>query len=72
MNLFSYERCQDCFAKFSCGGECMTRNTIYPASYMEQVCKFNRRFILHQLLERLEENVKQEYGLTLAEYVRAE
>ena len=72
VNLFSYERCQDCFAKFSCGGECMTRNAIYPASYMEQVCKFNRRFILHQLLERLEENVKQEYGLTLAEYVRAE
>ena len=72
VNLFSYERCQDCFAKFSCGGECMTRNTIYPASYMEQVCKFNRRFILHLLLERLEENVKQEYGLTLAEYVRAE
>ena len=50
----------------------MTRNAIYPASYMEQVCKFNRRFILHQLLERLEENVKQEYGITLAEYVRAE
>lgn len=71
-NLFSYERCKDCFAKFSCGGECMTRNAIYPASYMEQVCIFNRRFVLHQLLERLEENVKQEYGLTLAEYVRAE
>ena len=70
MNLFSYDRCHDCFAKFSCGGECLTRNTTYPAIYMQEVCNFNRRFVLHQLLEKIEENIYEESGLTLEEYVK--
>lgn len=70
MNLFSYDRCRDCFAKFSCGGECLTRNTTYPADYMQEVCDFNRRFVLHQLLEKIEENIYEESGLTLEEYVK--
>ncbi len=70
VNLFSYDRCRDCFAKFSCGGECMTRNAIYPTDYMETVCNFNRRFILHQLLEKVECSIREEYGLTIKEYVK--
>lgn len=70
INLFSYDRCRDCFAKFSCGGECLTRNTIYPADYMQKVCNFNRKFVLHQLLEKIEENIYEESGLTLEEYVK--
>lgn len=70
INLFHYERCHDCFAKFSCGGECMTRNAIYPAEFMDEVCKFNRRFVLHQLVEKIEESIHETYGLTLEEYVK--
>ena len=70
ITLFSYDRCRDCFAKFSCGGECLTRNTIYPADYMQKVCNFNRKFVLHQLLEKIEENIYEESGLTLEEYVK--
>ncbi|MBO7189930.1 MAG: radical SAM protein [Alistipes sp.] len=70
INLFHYDRCHDCFAKFSCGGECMTRNAIYPAEFMDEVCKFNRRFILHQLVERIEESIQETCGLTLEEYVK--
>lgn len=70
INLFHYKRCRDCFAKFSCGGECMTRNAIYPAEFMDEVCKFNRQFILHQLIERIEDSIQEAYGLTLEEYVK--
>lgn len=69
-NLFSYERCKDCFAKWSCGGECMTRNDTYPADYMEEVCRFNRRFIKHLLLERIAQSVREEYGISLEKYVK--
>jgi radical SAM protein with 4Fe4S-binding SPASM domain len=70
INLFSYDRCRDCFAKFCCGGECLTRNTTYPANYMQEVCNFNRRFVLHQLMEKIKENIYEENGLTLEEYVK--
>lgn len=70
INLFHYERCRNCFAKFSCGGECMTRNAIYPAEFMEEVCRFNRRFILHLLVERIEDSIRETCGLTLEEYVK--
>lgn len=69
-NIFSREQCRDCFAKWSCGGECMTRNETYPAEYMEEVCRFNRRFVKHLLLERLARCVKDETGMSLEEYVR--
>ncbi len=68
-NVTSYERCRDCFAKWDCGGECMTRNALYPKEYMEEVCRFNRRFVLHALLRRVSETIGQEYNMTLDEYV---
>ena len=69
-NVFAYNRCRDCFAKWSCGGECMTRNDTYPPDYMEEVCGFNRRFVKHLLIERVRKNVEEEYNMSLEEYVR--
>ena len=70
INVFSYERCSDCFAKWSCGGECMARNDSYPNEYMEVVCRFNRRFVKHLLIESIRQTVLEETGLTLEEYVK--
>lgn len=70
INLFSYEMCEDCFARWSCGGECMMRRDTYPSEYMEEVCRFNKRFIRHLLVERLERSVQEERNQSLKEYVR--
>lgn len=70
INVFSYKRCTDCFAKWSCGGECMARNDSYPNEYMEVVCRFNRRFVKHLLIESIRQTVLEETGLTLEEYVK--
>lgn len=70
INVFSYERCRDCFAKWSCGGECLARNETYPENYMQEVCRFNRKFIKHLLLEEIGNTIKEEYGISLEEYVR--
>lgn len=68
-NVAAYDRCHDCFAKWDCGGECMTRNDIYPEPYLTEVCKFNKRFIRHTLLEKVAETVYNECGMTLEDYV---
>lgn len=70
LNLLHYPQCTDCFAKWSCGGECLTRRETYPPSYLEEVCRFNRRFLLFLLLERVAAEVKEETGLSLEDYVR--
>lgn len=69
INVMSYDRCRDCFAKWDCGGECMTRNAIYPESYLAEVCKFNKRFVRHSLVKKVAETIYNEYGMTLEEYV---
>lgn len=48
----------------------MTRNDTYPSDYMEEVCRFNRKFVKHLLIERVRQNVEEEFNLSLEEYVR--
>lgn len=52
INVLHREKCRDCFAKWNCGGECMTRQDQYPEEYMEEVCNFNRQWLITQLEER--------------------
>lgn len=71
-NVCAYTACRDCFAKWDCGGECMTRRDNYPPDYLEEVCRFNRRFVRYRLLKAIEDTLKQEQGLTLKQYVENE
>lgn len=67
-NVLSYSECKDCFAKWSCGGECLTRRSTYTDAYMDQVCRFNRRILLHLLMEEIKKSLQEEYGQTLEEF----
>lgn len=55
LNVLHKEKCRDCFAKWNCGGECMTRADQYPEAYMEEVCHFNREWLRTQLEQRISE-----------------
>jgi len=52
INAQYYSKCSDCFAKWNCGGECMTRQDQYPENFMDEVCNFNRQWLTMQLKER--------------------
>lgn len=67
-NVLSYSECKDCFAKWNCGGECMTRRSTYPEAYMREVCRFNRHILLHHLIEEIRSSVQEEYGQSLEEF----
>jgi radical SAM protein with 4Fe4S-binding SPASM domain len=53
INSLNKEKCRNCFAKWNCGGECMTRQDQYPEEYMDEVCHFNRQWLLMQLTNKL-------------------
>jgi len=52
INVLHWEKCKNCFAKWNCGGECLTRQDMYPEAYMEEVCNFNRQWLTRQMKER--------------------
>lgn len=54
-NLFSNDECAGCIAKWSCGGECFTRRSTYPAEYMAEVCRFNRNVVERLLREEVKD-----------------
>lgn len=68
VNVLSYPECRDCFAKFSCGGECMARRDTYPPEYIAEICNFNRRFVKHLLIGRIGDEVYEQTGKPLKEY----
>lgn len=54
-NVFEYQECTDCVAKWSCGGECLTRRSTYPPEYMAEVCRFNRKVVQRLLKEEVKD-----------------
>lgn len=43
-NLYAKEECNDCIAKWHCGGGCFHQMNLYDKPYREAVCRFTRRF----------------------------
>lgn len=54
LNTHHRKECVDCFARWNCGGECMTRFDQYPKHLMDEVCRFNREWLTYQLEEQLD------------------
>lgn len=51
-NVYSFEKCNNCFAKFNCAGGCMLPNDRYPKELLDEVCSFNKEFIRRELYNR--------------------
>lgn len=43
-NLYAKKECEDCIAKWHCGGGCFHQMNLYNQPYREAVCRFTRRF----------------------------
>lgn len=59
-NIFSYEKCQNCFLKWHCCGGCQFRNELYSKEQLDVVCGFNQNFALKYLLDVLRHNLEIE------------
>lgn len=68
-NLYSAERCNNCFAKYNCGGGCMHKNNILPDDYKDEVCSFTREFARRFLLARVDKQQFEESGKHIVELI---
>lgn len=51
-NIYTFEKCNNCFAKFNCAGGCMLPNDRYSKEFLDEVCCFNKEFIRRELYNR--------------------
>jgi len=63
-NVYSFDKCKDCFAKWHCGGGCMCPNSTYSEEYLNVICDFTCNYIKQVLLERMDsEGVMDKYKM---------
>lgn len=60
INVYSFTKCENCFAKWHCGGGCMCPNDLYDETYLNEICRFTKEMICRTLVQRLEEQCKKE------------
>ena len=65
VDVYSFEKCNDCYAKWHCGGGCMCPNDLYSEDYLEEVCIFTRELVRRTLLERMEAGCEKRFGKEL-------
>ncbi len=69
LNLYSQTWCNECYAKWNCGGGC-TNNTINNGGKQDvSYCQFVRRFLKYTLLKRLEKIYLEEYNENIQEKI---
>ena len=69
INVYSFEKCTHCYAKWHCGGGCMCPNDLYDDKHLDEVCRFTCEMVKQTLLERLNERCLDESGSNLQEYI---
>lgn len=67
IDVHSYEKCTDCFAKWHCGGGCMCPNDLYNDDYLKEVCVFTKELVRRTLLERIEMSCRQRFGKNVSD-----
>lgn len=68
INVHSFVKCENCFAKWHCAGGCMCPNDLYNEEHLNEVCRFTKEMIRQTLLQRIEEQCKSEGFDSLKEY----
>lgn len=70
IDVHSFAKCDDCFAKWHCGGGCMCPNDTYNIDYLKEVCIFTRNMVKQTLIERANKKCKEKYGKELKDVYR--
>jgi sulfatase maturation enzyme AslB (radical SAM superfamily) len=74
--MYTTKGCENCEAKWHCGGGCFYMRRSYGSEYMEVFCDFTRRFVKEAVLRRYERLYErligvppgEDWGQTKGEY----
>ena len=70
-NLFSHPECQDCFAKYHCGGACACIRRTLPPEYFALHCRYTREFFRTELFQRFSDELKNQCGKSAGELLNS-
>ena len=65
----NHSKCQDCYAKWNCGGGCPNAARIYSLEVLSEICRQTRHCLLNELLERLKTEFYKKNSKTLLAYL---
>lgn len=71
-NLFSHPECQDCFAKYHCGGACTYIRRTLPPKYFAVHCRYIREFFRTELFQRFSDELKKQCGKSAGELLQSQ
>lgn len=63
------ENCDSCIAKWHCGGGCLMYRENYTGKMFKSVCIFTQNIIRDMILNRLDFQYRENYGISLKKYV---
>lgn len=69
VNVYSKDKCENCFAKWHCGGGCYAQQQAYPEEVLEIACNYKREYTKFRLLKDLDNEYRQQYGMPLKEFL---
>ena len=66
-NVYKHEKCENCFAKWHCGGGCMAQKYVYSEEVLNEICDFTRNFTKDMIAKRIEQEFEKENGIPIRE-----
>lgn len=68
-NVYTKEKCQNCFTKWHCGGGCYAQQLAYEDDILNVICDYKREYTKLRLLKDLDDEYQELYGKTLKDFI---
>lgn len=68
-DVYSNPVCENCFAKWHCGGGCYAHKFIYSEDTIDVICDYKRAYTKDRLLKDLDSTYRKKHGVSLKEFV---
>lgn len=69
LNALNREKCLSCYARWNCGGGCMSKMDAYPEEQQDEYCNYYREHLKRLLLDEVNENCLKLYKTPLRDLI---
>lgn len=61
-NIYTIEKCKDCFARWNCGSGCPSSRRVYSPEIFDAICDYYRKMLCNSLMEELSRKYEKATG----------
>lgn len=69
-NIYTQKECEECYARWNCGGGCRLFHDSFDQRYENVRCRFVKKALRIELVKTLESRFESQTGITLESYIR--